>query len=225
MILGALICLVLTFMLTIIKKPLTYLAKRGVISPFFEDNDIYIWFAMVVILFISRNLLGLFHLNFEDIHLGLIDVLLIIGVVYLFAVNSEYAIPKTMHQAFVFVLLFPIGEELLFRGWIQNYAKELTVNFPDNIDLYLINNIPMAVLISAFCFGITHFQYNDFKINQKSIKQVLFAVAFGLFAGKMAYRTDSLVLPLIIHIFANGSVVFYGRRLMKNGLQKKSEGA
>lgn len=88
----------------------------------------------------------------------------------------------------VFMLLFVgLGEELLFRGLIQN-------------DLESAFGIKWAILGSAAIFSIMHLTW-------RSIPELAFVFAAGIILGFMYYKTKSLVLPVIMHAVNNVMLV------------------
>jgi len=83
---------------------------------------------------------------------------------------------------FMIAIIPAIGEELMFRGFIQNFiAKRL--------------NIHIAIFISAFIFSAIHMQFFGF----------LPRLAMGIFFGYLLYWSGSLWLPIFAH-FVNNAV-------------------
>lgn len=86
---------------------------------------------------------------------------------------------------FVIAVLAGIGEELLFRGVIQN-------------ELFSIYKNPhVAIWVSAALFSFVHFQFHGFLPRM---------VLGGLF-GYLYYWSGSLLIPIIIH-FVNNALTF-----------------
>ena len=205
----------LTFLLSIISGFLNLLerVKKGVEG--ISHNSYLFWFFGIL----AAGILGGKHFRLSQpmasVEMGMTEVVIIIGAIGIFAMHSEYTIHKSVKPFIVFTLIFPIGEEILFRGIIQSLILDHFHWGIENLVIPGFGNVPLAVVISAACFGITHLQYNDFCINKKTIKQVLFASIFGIFAGKMVIRTESIFFPMLLHSFANLSVEFYGLRRRK----------
>jgi len=83
---------------------------------------------------------------------------------------------------FMIAIIPAIGEELMFRGFIQNFiAKRL--------------NIHIAIFISAFIFSAIHMQFFGF----------LPRLAMGMFFGYLLHWSGSLWLPIFAH-FVNNAV-------------------
>lgn len=97
------------------------------------------------------------------------------------------------------VLIAPIGEELLFRGWVYNFAARVWGHQPFS----LTNSLPAPVWASAIAFSFWHLQ----NLAIGSLAFVGFQVAYtlftGLWLGYLRYRTASLLPPLIAHICLN----------------------
>lgn len=74
-----------------------------------------------------------------------------------------------------------IGEELLFRGLVQNLCHKLT------------NNIHLAIGISAFAFSAIHLQFYGF------VPRFLLGVLFGY----IYWWTRDLLFPMVAHLFNN----------------------
>lgn len=88
-------------------------------------------------------------------------------------------------QLFVGVLAIAIipavGEELLFRGLIQNQI------FRDT------RNMHLAILISAFLFGAIHLQFYG----------VVPRILMGILFGYIYYWSGNLIIPILVHFFYN----------------------
>ena len=85
---------------------------------------------------------------------------------------------------FMIALIPAIGEELMFRGFIQNFiAKRL--------------NIHISIFISAFIFSAIHLQFFGF----------LPRLAMGMFFGYLLYWSGSLWLPMFAHFVNNAAAV------------------
>lgn len=82
-------------------------------------------------------------------------------------------------------ILAPIGEELLFRGLLYNLSKKILL-------------FPLAIVFQAFMFGAYH----------GNLIQGIYAFAMGLVLGFIAYKFDSIIPCIFIHIIINTSVIF-----------------
>lgn len=97
------------------------------------------------------------------------------------------------------VLIPPISEELLFRGYFQ---KNLEKNMSWTV----------ALLISSFLFAIIHFNIIDF----------VPLLLTGFYLGFLAYKTESIYVPIIAH-FSNNLIAFVVLKLWDNDLLPDQE--
>lgn len=202
----------LTFLLTLLKKVMEYLIKKEINVPeVIRQNLSYLWLGIIVIVGgIGGSFFNLALPN-STLTIKSIEWLYFLMLFYLFCAYSGYPTSKTLREYTKFALVFPIGEEILFRGILQSTIKSLLVLDGQYVNLPLFGSVPVVVLISAICFGVTHFQYHNFKVNELSLKQVALAFVFGIFAGNVVEMTGSIIYPLLFHIAANTGAVLYGK--------------
>ncbi len=81
------------------------------------------------------------------------------------------------------VLFAPIGEELLFRGLVQGYAKRYMPIGP-------------AILFQGILFGIYH----------GNLIQGIYACILGCILGYVAYKTKNVISGMILHLCINASL-------------------
>lgn len=98
-------------------------------------------------------------------------------------------------------IILPIIEEVIFRGLIFNRIK------------YQYNYIA-AIIISSIAFGIYH----------GNITQGIYATVMGFGLAYAYNKTDSLLIPVCIHISANVTVACYGQ-LSNGGVSSSFENA
>jgi membrane protease YdiL (CAAX protease family) len=103
---------------------------------------------------------------------------------------------ELMRAMFVGALIPAISEEALFRGFLQRSLEEKMRPFS-------------AILIASIIFGIVHFN----PIN------LIPLICIGIFLGMLAYYTQSLLLPILVHFLNN---VFSILALYSSGLEKMS---
>jgi len=108
-----------------------------------------------------------------------------------FGITYDAAI---MIYAFFIVIWAPIGEELLYRGYIQGTLRQT-------------RSFKVAALISAVFFGIRHathmfFLWPDVPIVAATV-WVVSAFVFGLFMSYLYEKTGSLYPPMLIHTGVN----------------------
>ncbi len=99
-------------------------------------------------------------------------------VLYLTAANT----PLEVLLAFLVITIIPaIGEELLFRGILQNILHKIT------------RNDHWAIVISALIFSAVHFQFYGF----------LPRLLLGIWFGYLYWWSKNLILPILAHFFNN----------------------
>lgn len=81
------------------------------------------------------------------------------------------------------VILGPITEELLFRGFILNALSPVSRKF--------------AIVMSAVLFGLFHGNFN----------QMFNGILLGLVFGYVAVKSGSVITSIIVHMFANGNIM------------------
>jgi len=99
------------------------------------------------------------------------------------------------------LVLVPVGEELLFRGvllavLVQVLRPRLGGRAPG-----------WAVTVSALAFGAGHLGNLGYVETDFVVLQVLVATVFGLVAGWVRIRTDSLFGPVLLHATMNAIAV------------------
>lgn len=103
-----------------------------------------------------------------------------------------------LFAALSIVLLAPLVEELLFRGFLQSYLRR-----------YL--SAPLAILLSSACFAAFHFS-PDQGLGNIPILGSLFILAY--FLGFVYERRGSLTAPMIFHAAFNAvstaNLYFFG---------------
>ncbi len=87
---------------------------------------------------------------------------------------------------FLLILLVPVLEELIFRGYFINKFLE-------------ISNKSFTVLIISFCFSVAHFFTNT---------GLLFAFIFSVIISLFYIRTGSLLFAIFLHIYCNLFTLF-----------------
>lgn len=91
--------------------------------------------------------------------------------------NAQFAL------AFFVIAIIPgIGEELVFRGFLQNYLHKSS------------RNIHIAIWVSAFLFSAMHMQF--FGLVPRMMLGALF--------GYLYFWSGNLIIPIVAHIVNNG---------------------
>ncbi len=92
-----------------------------------------------------------------------------------------------IYNLLIIALIPAIGEELLFRGLIQQLLKGM------------FNNVHLAVLFSAIFFSSMHMQFYGF----------LPRMILGMVLGYMFVWSGSLWLPIIAHFVNNAATILF----------------
>ena len=128
--------------------------------------------------------------------LGFIIIRFTWKIVYLF-LNSiklfdyESNPPKDIFSIFYIVLLAPITEEIVFRGWCINLLKKY--------------GKVVAIIFSSIGFGLFH----------GNLFQGLSALFVGLVFAYLTIRYESILPSIILHII-NNSLAFFPELLFDN---------
>ncbi len=212
----------LTFLLTLMQKLLKLLNRFDKkLFRTLEDKSIFVWSITIII----TGLLGAKTFNIgrpiQGLDLSANTIMVILLTMIPFWVFSGYKPGKNLKGILTFCFMFPIAEEILFRGIIQSIAAPMMGTNAVYIPIPVLKGVTLQVFISAICFGITHFQYFDFKLNTATVKKVLFAFLLGLFAGNIVELTNSIFYTVILHIVANtGATLYYLISSRENKTQK-----
>lgn len=96
---------------------------------------------------------------------------------------TDFDGPGQFILAFVVIAIIPaIGEELVFRGMLQNYA------------IGFLKNPHLAIWITAILFSTFHLQFFGF------VPRAFLGVAFGY----LYFWSGNLLIPMIAHLINNG---------------------
>ncbi|WP_313894519.1 CPBP family intramembrane glutamic endopeptidase [Psychrobacillus sp.] len=115
-----------------------------------------------------------------------------------------------------FVIFYPIVEEVIFRGYI---LPLLNKSFQYTFIEIAYLPVSISVIISAFLFSIAHLQY--YKLNKWSIRYMSFAFIGGILFGAIANYTQSILIPLLLHIEFNFLAAYYSSNYQKVSMQEK----
>jgi membrane protease YdiL (CAAX protease family) len=134
-------------------------------------------------------------------HLGLIAGSLA-GVVAVVA-GFRWLTGATPYQPSVGELVIvPLGEEALFRGFLLVTLLAIFTRW-----LAEPAALRWAVVVSAVSFGVGHLGNLGYVPTSFVVVQALAATAFGLLAGWVRVRTQSLVGPVLLHSAMNAAAV------------------
>lgn len=197
----------LTFMLSCNRKIISIIVEKAKrINKKVLQFNLHLWFGIILLI----GLIGLnnFNLTIPKEKIPISDIVLIILFLVPFMLNSGYKPEANTRGIITFCLIFPIGEEILFRGIILSLLTYVVGSSAIYIPVPILKAVTLQVFISAILFGITHFQYFGFKINRETLKKVWFAFVFGLLAGNLVEITGSILYPIIFHVIANSGATY-----------------
>ncbi len=97
----------------------------------------------------------------------------------------ETSISWLILNLFMIAIIPALGEELLFRGVLQNLFVKIT------------RNIHVGIFITAIIFSTFHFQFYGF----------LPRLMLGILFGYLYYWSKNIWIPIIAHFINNGSAV------------------
>lgn len=199
--------LLLTFFFSLLLELIKLVKKNQKRNIKFIPIVSYIWLLIIIIISIIWFREEVFNLPTKS--LKFTEIFIIILLISPFYYYSGYRVNREKNSVLSFCIIFPIGEEIIFRAMLPSLLllvidKTIMVPFP------LLKEISLQVLISAILFGIMHIQYFKFKFNKQVLIKVVFALIFGIFMGNLVALTNSILYPIIFHIVANsGATVYY----------------
>ncbi len=107
---------------------------------------------------------------------------------------------KTLNLLVIWeILLDPIGEELLFRGWLFELIKRIS---KDHF-LTLTNPTPICSIASSLAFSIWHIQNIEAYGPTFTIFQLCYTFFLGLWLSHLKLNSGTILWPIIAHIVIN----------------------
>lgn len=108
---------------------------------------------------------------------------------------SDTTDPTMLIFIFIVVgILAPITEEMIFRGLIQEY---LIRGF----------EVPVAIIITSFLFGLLHFGSPSGGKIASSILYIFITFSLSLVLGHYKEKTNNLLVPILIHGIYNSILI------------------
>ena len=101
------------------------------------------------------------------------------------------------------IVLLPIAEELIFRGFIWALFEKLSSKY--NLAIF-------PLLGTSLMFGLGHLGYwlqSYCPLPPDAVVHVLLMVAAGLGFGAVRMASGSLVAPMVVHMGANGTLLLF----------------
>jgi uncharacterized protein len=85
------------------------------------------------------------------------------------------------------VVIAPISEEIIFRGYLQTWLKKILGKNP-------------AIFLASFLFAVFHFSYNQ---SYSNITIIISLFVVAIYFGVIYERQKSLLSPIIAHMIFN----------------------
>ncbi|EPC8417782.1 CPBP family intramembrane metalloprotease [Bacillus wiedmannii] len=172
-----------------------------------KNEIIYIWGTLLTIIsyFYEDNYVFRLPTHYESI----VVLILIAVITNIFISRYSGYNPSGKKNILNFVIMYPIFEEVIFRGMIIPILNKSFSIHPYFEIAYIPVTLP--ILISAFLFAVSHLQYYSF--NQTSIKFMLFAFLGGIIHGMITDSSLSIVFPILLHVEFNLLSVYYSKKM------------
>lgn len=104
-----------------------------------------------------------------------------------------------LQDLFWFVFCIPMGEELLFRGWLWAIFRSLFKN-----SLFTLTNpLPSALIFSSFSFSLWHLQNSQHISPPFLAFQVVYTFFTGVWLGYLRWRTGKITSSILAHALIN----------------------
>ena len=169
------------------------LYKKGISN----YNIIYWIIAVIGVLIVVIKDKSITNLGFtaEKLKVNIIISLLIIIITFVISVIvGKYPILRLIKGSLYYLFYISLLEEILFRGFIQNYLCGLKCN------KYVI------FIIGALLFSLTHLPFQMYVNNNISLNyifeafpQLLFCFAFHLIMCFITYKRKDITIPIALH--------------------------
>lgn len=210
-----LIGLFLTFAVTALAVVLRHVVKlnSGFFTSTFLSAPIILLLSIVLIVAFRRQLnfrlsMPTFKQVWKPFLVGLltsIAVSLFTGILTLVfhgraEVHPAFVGATVLQFVFFTLILTPVAEELLFRGFLLNYLKPL-----DGKGVKLFGrNISLRVLVTALVFSLCHLGLLASGVGTVfMIRTLVFAFIIGTIAGYYQEKYDNIVPAIIVHMAGN----------------------
>jgi membrane protease YdiL (CAAX protease family) len=201
----------ITFIVLVLSSGFEILIKSNIDSiPTGVSSQIGILIISILLIYIYSKK-RIIEFNFKKVKLqqlilpvGLTVFLLIIRQLIPMVLENEVhpaVVSMSIVQQLLFiVVLASLGEELLFRGFLQNMLNPIKSY---GINLYkLVLSLP--VIISGILFGLMHFALIGTGASFRFVIQiVIFGTFLGIIAGYFQEKHNNFTYAFIVHMTAN----------------------
>lgn len=172
--------------------------------------SIYLWAILIV------TLIPIFNGNYVYVSpnniMSTIPVfIVIIFVNFIISRFSGYH-PIGKFNTINFIIVFPIIEEVIFRGLLLPYLNQYFHSAVLLQVMYMPVTFP--VIGSALLFAICHLQY--YKLSRQSALFLLFAFIGGITYGSITDLIHSIILAVLLHIEFNFFAVHFANKTLRD---------
>lgn len=108
-------------------------------------------------------------------------------------------IENPAQDLFWFLLCIPLGEELLFRGWLWGLFTALF----KGVFFTLTNPLPSQLVFTSLVFSLWHLQNIHHVSWPFLLFQLLYTLLTGLWLGYLRWRTNKILVPTLAHALIN----------------------
>ncbi|MFA7444348.1 MAG: CPBP family intramembrane glutamic endopeptidase [Flavobacteriaceae bacterium] len=146
----------------------------------------------------QKNLLKIEKVNVSDIFI-------IVFLLGLFVINNLIFDTNSFgYKGISFLLLLDftiisIGEELFYRGFVQTYINENTINKK------MISN---GNIFATILMTLTHIGFFSVLSPLFATTSLLLVIIFSLTAGYFRDKTKGIIIPVIVHLLVNLSHLY-----------------
>ena len=163
---------------------------------------------LLIFLFSKKRIIefnfGIVKLQQLILPIGLTVFLLIVRQLISVVLGNEehpVAVSMSIVQQLVFiVVLASVGEELLFRGFLQNMLNPIKSYEVD----FFIAKLSLPVIISGILFGLMHFALIGTGAGFNFVIQIVISAMFlGMIAGYFQEKYNNFTFAFIVHMTAN----------------------
>lgn len=131
---------------------------------------------------------------------------IITNILVIFLIDDLNDYPKgfnIVQKLMVAILLAPIVEEIVFRGYIQTILGFALAKYKNTVKIFWL-----PIIITSIIFSLLHFTAIKTVSIYQTLSIVTLALAIGLFAGYFKEKYNSLIPSINLHIFSNMGAFF-----------------
>ncbi|MDA3944914.1 MAG: CPBP family intramembrane metalloprotease [Bacteroidetes bacterium] len=132
----------------------------------------------------------------------LIGIITNIAIIFMIDADDYLKGYHIIQKIVLAILLAPIVEEIIFRGYIQTILGFAFAKYKTHKIFWL------PIILTSLIFSLLHFTAIKTINIYQTISIVILALAIGLFAGYFKEKYNSLIPSINLHIFSNMGAFF-----------------